>query len=201
MFSLKQDWLKIPPGSSKMSLYTWAILCHVCMTQMEEKTIAQTHMQEKHTGMLQNKHNFSTPAHAALLQWSRKRWSLMWNINFQVSCSAWLRQVSAMTHLGLINSCKSLICHPAMRLSVSENTVSTRTSTHTCAVTHTHIHTHAHTYARLETGITSIKFPVNESAFSNSSVQHAHAHRLWGEVVDSLIVWLELPVLPAKVII
>lgn len=64
MFSVEQDLLKIPPKSSKMSLYTWAILCRVCMTQKSKKKnkkqpIAITHMREKHTGMPQNKHNFS----------------------------------------------------------------------------------------------------------------------------------------------
>lgn len=100
-------------------------------TQTDRHTNTDTHA---HTSLL------LTPT--ASLQWSRERWSLMWNINFQVSCSAWLRQVSAVTHLGQISSCKKLICHPAMHLSVLENGVMcAHIHTGACLRTHTHIDT------------------------------------------------------------
>lgn len=115
----------------------------------------------------------------------------MWNINFQVSCSAWLRQVSAMTHLGLINSCKKLICHPAMHLLVSENTVSTRTSTHARAVTHVRAlaRTHARTYSPRNRNYKYLVSSEWKVHFQNHRYEQPRARTHTGCEVRLLILW------------
>lgn len=94
----------------------------------------QTHAHMHTQASKPHKHKHTTLIFTDSLQWSKERWLLMWNINFQVSCSAWPRQVSAMTHLGQISSCEKLICHLATHLSVLKN----RTHTHTQVKTYSH---------------------------------------------------------------
>lgn len=60
----------------------------------------------KHTQTDCRQASIAPPQSHSFLRWSRESRSLMWNVNFQVSCSVWLRQVSAVTHLGQISSCR-----------------------------------------------------------------------------------------------